>query len=132
LNDVAMVDLLLAKGAKVDLQDSEGTTALVLAAQRGRDEIAEALLEHGANVKLATNKHGWTALHCEIVICLIVLSSKPKHNSHYIISFYFSCCPTIFLFSRASGFADGSIYCGPKDRPVRWKRGIHGTAAFCS
>jgi hypothetical protein len=50
-NDVAIVKLLLAKGAEVDARDPNmKATALMFAAHEGRADIAEALVAGGANV----------------------------------------------------------------------------------
>ena len=57
----SVADLLLKRGAQVDLQDSNGTTALLEAAQRGHVHVMDMLLERGAEVSLANND-GVTAL----------------------------------------------------------------------
>jgi len=49
------------RGAQVDLQDSNGTTALLEAAQRGHVQVMDMLLKRGAEVSLANND-GVTAL----------------------------------------------------------------------
>jgi uncharacterized protein (TIGR02145 family) len=53
--------ILLSKGAKVDLQSDDGGTALMLASQGGFIEIVKLLLDRGANVDLQTD-FGETAL----------------------------------------------------------------------
>ncbi|KAK7986896.1 hypothetical protein PG988_001884 [Apiospora saccharicola] len=54
--------LLIETGASLDLQDSFGDTALTLATAMQRSRTIDALLRHGANVKLR-GKLGNTALH---------------------------------------------------------------------
>ena len=54
--------LLLAKGAAVDLTNSIGWTALLLAACGRHEAVVKLLLEKGAAVDLA-DSYGWTALH---------------------------------------------------------------------
>ena len=51
---------LLKGGANTNLQDNQGTTALMIAATYGNGVIADALLKAGANASL-TNKSGQTA-----------------------------------------------------------------------
>ena len=58
-----MVDLLLAKGAQVDVRRGfSGGTPLGYAAEEGHKEIAELLIAHGADVN-ARNSAGDTPLH---------------------------------------------------------------------
>jgi ankyrin repeat protein len=54
--DYNWLSFLLARGARPDLQDNEGTTALMLAAQLGWVEGAEALLVRRANPNLGNNR----------------------------------------------------------------------------
>ena len=56
-----VVELLLRRGAKVNLKDSKGGTALMLAAHYGNERVVELLLQHGAEVNLQ-NSIGDTAL----------------------------------------------------------------------
>ncbi|HET8760468.1 MAG TPA: ankyrin repeat domain-containing protein, partial [Nitrospiria bacterium] len=49
-NDVAQVTALLRSGADANTQSTDGQTALYLAAEQGRVEIAKLLLDHGADV----------------------------------------------------------------------------------
>lgn len=53
---------LLASGADLNQADPYGTTALMLAASAGNEDIAEELLERGAAVH-AKDRYGQTALH---------------------------------------------------------------------
>jgi len=59
--DATWLRYLLSHGARPDLQDNDGNTALMIAAQIGWAEGAEALLDRGANVNLA-NGQGETPL----------------------------------------------------------------------
>ena len=45
-----IVKTLVENGAKVDLKDNEGTSALILAAQYGRYEIVKFLIPRIANI----------------------------------------------------------------------------------
>jgi ankyrin repeat protein len=53
--------LLLEKGAKVDLKNKEGYTALAAAANDGHTDICKLLIENGANIE-GYNKDGITPL----------------------------------------------------------------------
>lgn len=59
--DTAAVDLFLAAGMNPNVQDARGWTALLVAAQAGRDHIAQSLLDKGADVN-AQSSDGSTAL----------------------------------------------------------------------
>lgn len=52
---------LIDKGADVNMQASDGTTALITAIMQGNYQVVEYLLEHGADPNLANNR-GWTPL----------------------------------------------------------------------
>jgi len=56
-----MVELLVDKGADVNITSTDGTTALMLAASLEKIEVVNYLLAHGANVA-AKNNAGQTAL----------------------------------------------------------------------
>jgi ankyrin repeat protein len=56
------VEKLIQLGASLDLQDAEGNTALMYAAEGGKESL-QALLDSGANADIC-NKRGETALHC--------------------------------------------------------------------
>jgi ankyrin repeat protein len=78
---VAMVDLLLDKGAEIDEPDDIGTTPLMLAAEMGRVDIINRLVDRGADVK--SKWLGDTALrrasengHTEAVTCLLSHGAK--------------------------------------------------------
>ncbi len=58
---VQLVELLIAKGAEVNLRSSDGTTALMYAAGNGDTQAVNALLRNGATVNAADND-GETAL----------------------------------------------------------------------
>jgi ankyrin repeat protein len=59
--DLTWMRFLLGRGARPDLAANDGTTPLILAAQLGWIDGAEALLARGANVNLA-NRGGETPL----------------------------------------------------------------------
>ncbi|TVY34151.1 Protein TANC1, partial [Lachnellula occidentalis] len=62
----SMIRLLLRRGVStINEQDSDGRTALHVAAQSGDEEMVETLLKHGADPK-ALDKHGLDALHCAV------------------------------------------------------------------
>ena len=60
-----LATMLLDKGAKVDLRDSENKTALHLAAEAGNIPVMEVLLDRGADIN-AKDKSGMTPL---ILVC---------------------------------------------------------------
>lgn len=57
----AIVEALLAAGARADARLADGSTALMEAAARGDVEVVRALLAHGADPD-ARDRQGWTAL----------------------------------------------------------------------
>ena len=59
--DLAVVQFLLDKGARVDAEDKDGKNALILAATKGYREMVELLLKRGANPTLS-DTGGRTAL----------------------------------------------------------------------
>ncbi|XP_072297245.1 KN motif and ankyrin repeat domain-containing protein 4-like [Eucyclogobius newberryi] len=59
---VVMVRLLLSSGADANIQDKEGTTALMFASERGHTHIARLLLERSQCDLHLADKHGRTAL----------------------------------------------------------------------
>lgn len=61
LENVEMVDLLLARGAKVNARDANNLTPLHVAAEKARAEIAKTLIEHGAALE-ARDVYGFTPL----------------------------------------------------------------------
>lgn len=44
--NIEMVQLLLANGADINIQDEDGSTALMCAAEHGRSDIVKHLLTH--------------------------------------------------------------------------------------
>ena len=58
---LATVELLVTRGAELDVVDDRGRSALMIAAERGHAEIAAWLVAHGADAGLA-DKEGKTAL----------------------------------------------------------------------
>lgn len=61
--------MLIQRGAKVNVGDKYGTTALVWACRKGNAEIVEILLKAGANVDTA-GMYSWTAL---LIVRFLVL-----------------------------------------------------------
>ncbi|XP_068197556.1 KN motif and ankyrin repeat domain-containing protein 4-like [Antennarius striatus] len=59
---VVMVRLLLSHGADANIQDNQGTTALMFASERGHTHIARLLLERSQCDLSLTDKRGRTAL----------------------------------------------------------------------
>lgn len=59
-NQIASLEQLLSSGARLEDQDNEGTTALILASRAGKAEAAEWLLDHGSNL-FAVDKAGKSA-----------------------------------------------------------------------
>ncbi|XP_047444448.1 KN motif and ankyrin repeat domain-containing protein 4-like [Mugil cephalus] len=59
---VVMVRLLLSCGADANIQDMQGTTALMFASERGHTHIARLLLERSQCDLMLTDKRGQTAL----------------------------------------------------------------------
>ena len=60
-NGLEEVRTLLEAGVNVDSRDATGRTALMAAAKHRRTEVAEVLLDHGADPALVDSR-GWTAL----------------------------------------------------------------------
>ena len=61
--DIAAVKLLLNEGADPNVAQGDGLSALHLAAQEGNLEIAEILLDAGANIEAETRIGAYTPLH---------------------------------------------------------------------
>ena len=56
-NSLKLIEALLSAGAKVNIKDFIGNTALHLAATEGRKDVVEVLLAHGAD-KAVANMEG--------------------------------------------------------------------------
>lgn len=56
-----MIDFLVAHGAKVNLQNDHGHTALMICSSRGITELVKKLLDYGADAEIQDNE-GWTAV----------------------------------------------------------------------
>ena len=65
---VSAVRSLADAGAKLDLVDPEGTSALIIAVINGRYDVVSALLEKGADPNVADIK-GMTPLYAAVVTC---------------------------------------------------------------
>jgi serine/threonine-protein phosphatase 6 regulatory ankyrin repeat subunit B len=80
--DYAEVKRLIEKGADVNARNNGGSTALMRASYRGRQDIVQLLIEAGADVNVQDNE-GWTALmfasgmgHTEVAQVLIEAGAK--------------------------------------------------------
>lgn len=84
--DLTWLRFMLGKGANPNLQDKQGTTPLIIVAQLGWREGAEALLGRGAKVD-ATNNRGETPLifavqnrNLDMVRFLVANGADPKRQ----------------------------------------------------
>jgi uncharacterized protein (TIGR02145 family) len=80
-----LVEMLLNKGANVNLQSNNGWTALIIASEGGNAEIVKLLLDHGANPDIK-NIDGMSAMHMalergnrntDIITLLLEKGAKP-------------------------------------------------------
>ncbi|KAI0226529.1 hypothetical protein LSAT2_022948 [Lamellibrachia satsuma] len=62
--NLAVVEKLLASGADVNGSSKDGMTPLSIAAFWGYANIAQLLLQHGAEINKANKGTMWTPLHC--------------------------------------------------------------------
>ena len=80
-----VVEYLISKGANINTNHTENkSTALHLAIQNDRNEIAELLISEGADVKLSM-ANGWTSLHLlsqtdNLKLIELLLKNKAKTN----------------------------------------------------
>ena len=65
LGQEVLADYLITKGAKVDLQNNNGETPLLVASQLGHDECVDIFIDCNANL-LAVDFNGYTALHMAV------------------------------------------------------------------
>ncbi len=56
-----LAELMVSKGAEVDIRNQNGWTPLIWAAIKGRKMAVEFLLEHGASINICNND-GWNAI----------------------------------------------------------------------
>uniref|UniRef100_A0A1X7T7C4 Uncharacterized protein n=1 Tax=Amphimedon queenslandica TaxID=400682 RepID=A0A1X7T7C4_AMPQE len=82
-NNEAVEFLLQLETVNIDHTNEEGKTALMLACERGHEDIVHSLLSAGANVNIQDNK-GWTALmiasehnHISIIHMLLQANANP-------------------------------------------------------
>ena len=82
-NNEAVEFLLQLETVNIDHTNEEGRTALMLACERGHEDIVHSLLSAGANVNIQDNK-GWTALmiasehnHISIIHMLLQANANP-------------------------------------------------------
>ena len=64
-----LVELLIAKGAEVNLRSRDGTTALMYAARNGDTQAVNALLRSGASVNMADNEGETTLMKAAASSC---------------------------------------------------------------
>ena len=99
-NNEAVEFLLQLETVNIDHTNEEGKTGLMLACERGHEDIVHSLLSAGANVNIQDNK-GWTALmraskhnHISIIHMLLQANANPHlkksngSNALMIASFY--------------------------------------------
>uniref|UniRef100_A0A1A9WGR7 ANK_REP_REGION domain-containing protein n=1 Tax=Glossina brevipalpis TaxID=37001 RepID=A0A1A9WGR7_9MUSC len=100
--NLEMVQLLMAAGADVNIQDEDGSTALMCAAEHGRGDIVKHLLSHTDCDSLIQDVDGstafkiaWQAGHREIGLLLYVheqmLRSKLPHRGETTLN---KCSPS--------------------------------------
>ena len=82
-NNEAVEFLLQLETVNIDHTNEEGKTALMLACERGHEDIVHSLLSAGANANIQSNK-GWTALmraskhnHISIIHMLLEANANP-------------------------------------------------------
>ena len=82
-NNEAVEFLLQLETVNIDHTNEEGKTALMLASERGHEDIVHSLLTDGANVNIQSKK-GWTALmraskhsHISIIHMLLQANANP-------------------------------------------------------
>jgi ankyrin repeat protein len=81
---IEISQLLVARGADINLRCADNWTPLHIALYMGRLDITKWLLKHGADVN-SQDKHGWTPLHFSadkghVEACRMLLEHKPELN----------------------------------------------------
>ncbi|XP_075220966.1 ankyrin repeat and MYND domain-containing protein 2 [Lycorma delicatula] len=86
-NDINGLKTLFAQNKiRPDIFDEHGMTPLQHAAYKGNKEIAQMLLDHGADVGSGRHEHGYTALHFAALsgngeLCQILLAAGAKSHA---------------------------------------------------
>lgn len=91
-NDMAIADLLLQAGARIELVDEGGQDALAYALERGNQALIERLLQAGADLN-RRDQYGWTRLRRaafgrepETVARLLALGADPALDRGRLLS----------------------------------------------
>jgi ankyrin repeat protein len=109
-----VAELLLARGADVNVSDDGGVTALMLAANNGRTALLQRLIDRGANVNARTAA-GWIPLtyaawkgHGAAVRRLLEAGADPAHTDRigWTALQYATWRVTDVLRTRTPGAAD--------------------------
>lgn len=79
VEDPAILEILIARGAKIHAMDEQGENALFAAARNGSPQCVKALLQHGADPN-SRNWHGMTAL-------MIAAEYGSIENIHLLLEF---------------------------------------------
>ena len=115
-NNEAVEFLLQLETLNIDHTNEEGKTALMLACERGHEDIVHSLLTAGANVNIQDN-NGWTALmiasehdHISIIHMLLQANANPHlkksngSNALMIASYYGNYEVVELLISKGADY----------------------------
>jgi ankyrin repeat protein len=62
-NQAAVLEILAKRGAKIDARNGDGETALIIAARNGYLNVAQTLVDAGADPLGGDSTHGYTPIH---------------------------------------------------------------------